>query len=194
MSFNVLVIPEDFRKDEHLLRPILRKMVTGLRSRARVDICWDPRLRGVAEALHWERIEGILHRYQGMYHCFLLIVDRDGNAHRRKRLDRLEGLARELLSADRLFAENAWQEVEVWALAGMTDLPPEWAWTEVRRHPDAKETYFDDYVRRRELSRAPYGGRQALGREAARNYARIRQLCPEDVGNLERRLKEAFVR
>jgi hypothetical protein len=33
---NVLVIPEDFRKDQYVLKPILRKMMQSLGSKARV--------------------------------------------------------------------------------------------------------------------------------------------------------------
>jgi len=39
---------------------------------------------------------------------------------------------------------------------------------------------------------APYQGRDRLANEAARNYARIRALCDEDVGRLEQRIGEAL--
>ena len=190
MSFNVLVVPEDFRKDEHILRPIVQEMVGTFRKQARVRICHDPRLGGISEALKWSRIEAILDRYRGLVHCFILIVDRDGKETRRERLNRLEEKARELLGGEIFFAENAWQEIEVWALAGMNDLPAKWSWAEIRREPDSKEVYFEPYVEMRGL--APGGSRKKLGREAAVNYARIRKLCREDVEALELRLKGRF--
>jgi hypothetical protein len=190
LSFRALVIPEDFRKDEPLLQPIVERMLEACGRPARVRILKDPLLGGVSEALNWERIEEILDRYRNMVDCFLLIVDRDGVKTRRERLDKLEAKARELLGApDRLLAENAWQEVEVWALAGARDLPKKWAWKTIRAAVHAKEEFFEPYIKFRGLETEPFGGRQRLGEEAARNYARIRKLCPEDVGALERRLK-----
>lgn len=190
MSFRVLVIPEDFRKDEPLLQPIVERMLEACGRPARVRILKDPLLGGVTEALKWERIQEILDRYRNMVDCFLLIVDRDGVETRQERLNRLEAKARDFLgSPDRLFAENAWQEVEVWALAGLRDLPKDWAWKTIRGAVHAKEEFFERYVELRGLETEPFGGRQRLGEEAARNYARIRKLCPEDVGALESRLK-----
>lgn len=190
MSFNVLVIPEDFRRDEPLLKPIVERMVEAGGRRARVRVCRDPLLGGVGEALKTKRIQEILDRYRGTVHLFLLIVDRDGISDRRNRLAALEAEARQILGTDRhLLAENAWQEVEIWALAGMRDLPKTWKWAVIRGEAHAKETYFEPYARRRGLLGAPFGGRQILGQEAAANYPRIRQLCPEDVGNLEERIR-----
>jgi len=191
MSFNVLVIPEDFRRDEHLLKPIVERLVDECRKQARVRVCRDPLLGGVHEALKWPRIREIVDRYRGMVHCFLLIVDRDGDGARRRRLDQIEREANDYLGSDRLFlAENAWQEIEVWALAGVSDLPNHWTWAEVRGEPNAKEAYFEPYVVLRGLATHPFGGRQVLGREAARNYVRIRRLCPDDVENIEKRLRK----
>ncbi|HKH48451.1 MAG TPA: hypothetical protein VKM72_27630 [Thermoanaerobaculia bacterium] len=191
MSFRVLVIPEDFRKDEPLLKPILEKMLEACDRKAKVRICKDPLLGGVREALKWPRIREILDRYRGMVDCFLLIVDRDGLAGRKKSLAAIEKEAAQFLGAeDRFFAENAWQEVEVWALAGLTDLPRSWSWKSVRDEANAKEVYFERYVREKGLTAEPFGGRLRLGQVAAQNYPRIRKLCVEDVGALESRLKE----
>lgn len=193
MATNVLVIPEDFRKDQFVLRPIIKKMMAALGLTARVQICMDPLLGGVGEALKWERLEEIIQLYQGMTHIFLLIVDRDGKPDRRAALDRLEGEARKLLPQGKHFlAENAWQEVEVWVLAGLTDVPKAWAWKDIRAEVDPKEVYFDDHARRRGVLTGPHGGRLALAEEAAANYPRIRQLCPEDVAHLEERVRMAL--
>ena len=98
--------------------------------------------------------------------------------------------AREALLPARLSVSvDAWQEIEVWALAGLTDLPSSWIWKSVRAEPNAKEAYFESYVRQKGLTAEPFGGRLRLGQKAAQNYSRIRKLCPEDVAELEARLR-----
>lgn len=60
---NVLVIPEDFRKDQYVLKPIIKAMMAQLgKPRAKVRVCSDPLLGGVTEALKWDRIKQILQR------------------------------------------------------------------------------------------------------------------------------------
>lgn len=189
---NILVIPEDFRKDQFVLEPIIGAMATNLarpgRHTLKVKVCWDPILQGVSEALKWERIQDIFKRYP-MVDLFLLCIDRDGQPGRRDSLDRLEKLAEEFLSQDRvLIGENAHQELEVWVLAGC-DLPHAWSWPEIRSEVDLKEIYFDPYTQQRGLMDSPGGGRKLLAQEAARHYRRVRQLCPEDIGNLESRIQ-----
>lgn len=192
MSFNILVVTEDYRRDEHVLRPILQKLARELRSNPKVQILTDPLLGGVSEALKWERIEEILDRYQKRTDCFLLIVDRDGDAGRRDSLDYLESKAAAVLGENRLIAEQAWQEIEVWVLAGMKDLPTKWKWSEIQSEPNAKEVYFLPYAEKRGFGGSPHEGRIPLGKEAAAQYSkRIRKLCPE-VQTLEDRLRAAF--
>ena len=186
MSFHVLVIPEDFRQDQYVLKPIITRMMQAIGISARVEVCRDPLLGGVEVALEWKNLEQIFERYQGMVRLFLLVVDRDADANRRERIRRLEQLAaKRFAGTDRMFlGDNAWQELEVWLLARMQDLPPEWSWKTIRAERDAKEAYFDPYVERRGFRTVPYQGRRLLAEEAARRYDRIRQLCPEDVGAL----------
>lgn len=187
---NVLVIPEDFRKDQYLLKPIIEAMFAHLGRKARVRVMMDPLLGGIAQALDHKRIREIVERYRGMTDVFLLCVDRDGQQGRRMALDGIEKLAAELLPAGRVFlAENAWQELEVWALAGL-DLPKEWNWKEIRAEMHPKERFFEPIAKERGVHEEPGGGRKALATEAARRYSRIRQLCPEDIQNLETRIKE----
>ena len=190
MSLNVLVIPEDFRKDQYVLAPLVSKMFAEIgKPQARVRVCTDPLLGGVAEALDWGRIRDIIEMYP-MVNLFLLIVDRDGKPGRRQSLTRIEGLANEGLAAGRaLFGENAWQEIEVWALAGQ-DLPQGWKWKAVQAEVDPKEKYFEPFARRRNLLDEPGEGRTTLGREAAQNYQRVRDRCQRDIQHLESRLKE----
>jgi hypothetical protein len=192
---NVLVIPEDFRKDQYILKPIVAAMLQHLgRRSAKVRVCQDPLLGGIDQARDWERIQEVLDRYRGMVNVFLLIVDRDGNAGRRSALNNLEAKAQGVLPSDRVFlGENAWQEVEVWILAGHK-LPNGWSWQEIRQEADAKEAYFEPFARQKGVSDGPGQGRKTLAEQAARNYVRLRTLCPEDLANLEGRLAGAFQR
>jgi hypothetical protein len=192
---NVLVIPEDFRKDQFVLKPIIKAMFKELgKGNARVAVCFDPLLQGVSEALKWDRIQEVLDRHRGMVDMFLLCVDRDGDESRRSALDEIEKKAADYLPAGAcLVAENAWQEVETWLLAGH-DLPEGWNWKELRQDESAKENYFAPFAMERNVQDQPYEGRKSLAQEAARRYSRIRQLCPEDVVNLELRIKAWIAR
>jgi hypothetical protein len=195
MSCNVLVIPEDFRKDQYVLKPIIEQMMQAAGVAApRVRVCTKPLLQGVGEALKWDRLAEIIASYRGMVRLFLLVVDRDCDQNRAATLRALEKQATAMLDAtDRVFlAEHAWQEIEAWVLAGMQDLPGDWRWKDVRAECHPKERYYDAYARGRRVLDSPYQGRALLAREAARNYQRVRQLCPEDVGALEQRIRAAL--
>lgn len=186
----MLIIPEDFRKDQYLLRPILRRLATTLRGpgNVRVEVCMDPLLGGVGEALKADRLREIVRQYRGMIDIFILCVDRDGIATRRHRLDALE----DEFEDSHLLAVNAWEEVETWALAGLTDLPDAWRWRDIRAAVDVKERFFEPLVRQRELVDTPGGGRKRLGEEASRRVQTIRQKCREDFDHLADRLELFF--
>jgi len=191
LSFNVLVIPEDFRNDQYILKPLVQAMLAQLgKPRAKVSVLTDPLLGGVDVALNLAQLESIVDRYRNSVNLFLLVIDRDGNAGRRQRLDAIEAHFRSQAAADDFifFAENAWQELEVLALAGMTDLPERWLWREVRAHRDPKEAYFRPYAATRQLTTEPGEGRKTIGAEAARRYDRVRNLCQEDVLALEQKI------
>ena len=183
---NVLVIPEDFRKDQYILKPLIQKLFRNLgKSSARVVVCQDPLLGGIGEALKDERLTEIVDRYDGMTDIFLLCVDRDGQQGRRIRLDQIE----KSFDVNRVFfAENAWEELETWLLAGL-HLPANWSWRDVRAEVSVKEVYFDDLARSRGVSNRPGGGRKSLGEEAAGRIRSIRQRCPEDFDALARRIE-----
>jgi hypothetical protein len=190
MSLNVLVIPEDFRKDQFILGPVVRRLVAEAgKPHARIEVCLHPVLGGINAALDWEKIEEVIEMYP-MAGVFLLIVDRDGSDGRRRRLDDIESMACGKLGQARLLlGENAWQEVEVWALAGQ-DLPKDWNWQEVREEVHPKEIYFEPLARQRGLTDEPGEGRTTMGRDAAQNYGRVRSRCKEDVQRLEARLRD----
>ena len=127
---NVLIIPEDFRHDQHILRPLFQRLFRFLSRPATVTVLTDPLLGGVGEALKTERLAEIVEQYDGMTDLFILCVDRDGETARRHRLAAIEQEFGNPLR--RFLAENAWEEIETWALAGV-DLPSSWRWSDVRR-------------------------------------------------------------
>ena len=184
---NVLIIPEDFRNDQYILKPLFSRLLGHIGNRrARIRICQDPLLGGVGEALKSERLQEIVEQHQGMTDVFILCVDRDGVAGRRQRLNQIE----ELFGNGRTFlAENAWEEIETWALAGL-DLPKEWNWADVRAEINVKERYFDVLAEQRGVANGPGGGRKALGQEAAQRIRAIRQKCAEDFDSLARRIED----
>ena len=183
---NVLIIPEDFRMDEYILKPIFRRLFRSIgKPRARVQVCHDPRLGGIGEATKSRRIAEIVHRYEAMTDVFILCVDRDGVEERRRKLD---GLERRFGDDRVFFAENAWEELETWVLAGLK-LPMKWHWADVRAEISVKERYFDVLARRRGVADAPGGGRKPLAEEAARQIGTIRQRCPQDFDALARRIE-----
>jgi hypothetical protein len=183
------LIPEDFRNDQFILQPLIKAMIADLGvPTAKVVMCRDPLLGGITEALKFENLDGIVRRYRGMVDLFILCVDRDGNPNRRAALDGLERqIGVSLTGGKAFFAEHAWQEIEVWVLAGH-DLPTDWVWAEIRSEPNPKERYFEPFARDRNVIDGPGGGRKALADAAVRRFGRICQLCPEDLGALRERI------
>ena len=183
---NILVIPEDFRKDQYILKPLVSRLFRHLGApNPRVEVCRDPLLGGGGEALKTAQLAEIVNGQRGMTDIFILCVDRDGSTGRRQRLDELESLF-----GAAFFAENAWEEIETWVLAGL-DLPGDWRWADVRAEVDVKERYFEPLAARLGVAGATGGGRQVLGAEASRRIRAIRQKCPEDFDSLARRLATA---
>lgn len=196
---NILVIPEDFRKDQYILKPLITRLMRHLGApNPRVVICRDPLLGGVGEALKTDKLTEIVNDQKGMMDIFILCIDRDGNTGRRQRLNELESLF-----GTTFLAENAWEEIETWALAGL-ELPGDWRWADVRAEVDVKERYFEPLaVRRGLVSATEYSRRglnseesgrirQILGEEAARRVPAIRRKCPEDFDSLAQRLQTAL--
>ena len=171
-----LIIPEDFRKDAFVVEPIVTaalKAVGFANPKARV--CRDPLMGGVTEALKEDRLRDVVDRHKGMVDVFLLCVDRDGQTGRAKQLERLE---KAFKPDHALIATMACEELETWILAGLDD-PLSSPWAVVRSAHDVKERYFEPLADRLNLRAEPGGGRRTLGRQAARNIGRIRQLCPD---------------
>jgi hypothetical protein len=183
----VLIIPEDFRKDQYILKPLFERLFAGFhRPNTKVVVCNPPLLRGVTEALKEDRLAEIFTLYP-MIDIFVLCVDRDGVVTRRKRLDQLE---QKFGTARRFLAVNAWEELETWVPAGL-DLRKDWVWADIRREISVKERYFEPLARERGVADGPGGGRKALGEEAARRLTAIRQKCSEDFNAVALQLEAA---
>ena len=185
---NVLIIPEDFRNDQYVLKPLFSRLMQSLAGRrVQVRVCLDPLLGGIGEALKSVRMAEVVRKHAGMTDIFVLCVDRDGDPNRRQRLNSLE---QEFGSGEHFLflAENAWEELETWVLAGLK-LPVDWDWKTVRGEVQVKEQYFQLLVDQRNLADAPGGGRKPLAEEASRSIGAIRQKCPQDFDTLARRLQ-----
>lgn len=187
----ILIIPEDFRQDQFLLKPLFESLFWRRLdiTKSKIRVCQDPNLGGVGEALKVERIQEIVDRYKSRTDIFILCIDRDGEVSRRQALDGLEERVR-MPGVFLFFAEAAWEEIETWALAGL-ELPTQWRWHDIRKEVDVKETYFEPLVASRGLTTSPGKGRKRLGLEAARRIDRIVQLCSEDFGALATRMERA---
>jgi hypothetical protein len=186
----VLVIAEDDRNDSYILLPIIRGMFRALkRPKARVAI-YLLRNGGWESVRQWKLVQAIIDENRQV-DLFLLCVDRDGDPNRRQVLDSVEERARALVKPPRLFlAVHAFQEIEVWALAGIDwRLKPTWTWKQIQNERDPKERFFEPIARARGLLDSVGRGRKILGEEAGSNYSRVRQNCPE-LGDLEGRIKQ----
>ena len=144
---NVLVIPEDFRKDQYILKPIIEAMLRELGAAGQSSRLPRPVARRHRPGDEVGTDSGNprpLSRHGG---CLSAHCGPRRQTGTPAALDNLEQKPRSYLPAGRVFlAENAWQEVEVWILAGH-DLPEDWAWKEIRQDPNPKEAYFEPFAK-----------------------------------------------
>jgi hypothetical protein len=181
VSYNILVVPEDPTSDHYILKPLIRAASKHAgESNAVITVMTDPAMKGVDQVLSRQTLQTVIARYPQV-DLFLLVVDRDGSPARDQSLaDHVESARQRLAGRQRLDGRTAWQELEVWCLAGRSGGARSGrAWREVRAEPHAKEIHFDPVVRGLSLAHSPGGGREILGRQAAKNYTRVRALCPE---------------
>ena len=70
MSFNVLVIPEDFTKDEHILKPLVEHILEECGRKPTVEVCRDPNFQGVHAALKLDSLRRKVIPLYPMVHLF----------------------------------------------------------------------------------------------------------------------------
>ena len=185
MSYNVLVIPEDFTKDEHILLPLIRRVLGDAgKPNAAVLVCRDPNFQGIGGALDYQRIKDeVVLRYP-MVDLFVLFVDNDAKPGREDSVTGLVGRIQSDLRANQGFlGVVARQEVEIFPIAGHA-LPQDWSWQAVRMDGDVKNTYFLRLAQREGTLHLPHQGRKILMTEAMRNWNRIKSRCPEETTGL----------
>ncbi|NQT36132.1 MAG: hypothetical protein HQ581_01505 [Planctomycetes bacterium] len=175
MSTRVMVICEDHRLDQYIIKPVVEHLFRDLDRRARIDVLSDPPIGGVSQALDKQTVGQILDE-NPMIDLFLLIVDRDGVESRENKLQARLQQASD--SGKRMAGCLAIEEVEVWALAlhreELTD-----DWRQVRAEPNPKETYFDPLVQRMGWQESLGKGRVAAMEALPGNWKSLVGRCPE---------------
>ena len=190
---NVLIIAEG-PTDEHMLKPIITKMMNAV-GKPHATIRFEPvskRRGGVDQILrNPDRIQTII-RTNRMVDLFFVCIDRDGlngQENREDRLAQLQTLEQKthdtLRTNQTLLGECAIEEIEVWVIAGhqWREHFPDWQWNLIRQEPDSKEHYYQPFAQAHNVWHlAPGQGRKILAQRAT--YSRIKQLC-EEIARLE---------
>jgi len=190
MSFKVLVIPEDFTKDEHILKPLVEKVLSDAgRAKAIVEVCRNPNFQGISECLKVARLrDEVVQRYP-MVDLFLLFVDRDGKESRGTALTHVADELEPHLGGRTFLTEMARQEMEIFPVAGHV-LSEGWNWNEIRNDENVKNTWFAELAEREGAAHLPHQGRKKLMAAAMKNWNRICQRCPEETTQLANRIKK----
>jgi len=177
----VLVIPEDPRLDQYILKPVVEKIFADLGKAPRVTVLPNPRLRGVAEALNPDILSRIVATYP-MNDLFLVLVDRDGDEARAA-----VAKAREAEHPGRLFVCLAIEEIEVWMLAIHSETLGT-GWREIRAEIHPKERFAEPFLQERAPKLDAGQGRAWAMRGLGGEWRGVLQRCPE-LDELKRRVE-----
>lgn len=199
---DIILIPEDPKRDQYVLKPVFQQMYDWLGVNGyTVEMApWKP--GSVSAATDWNQLEAFIDKMKFETDFFLLCIDRDAKEARRttdaeRKPDQIDKLRDR---AHQKFADEGWldttffgiaarEEVEVWALGGLENLPDDWTWRDVRSDPHPKENYFEPFAEDLGVDERDANGLKALGRESASNYRTLRQKC-EELERLEDRIKD----
>lgn len=190
MSLNVLLICEHHTKDGPMLKPIFKQLFAAIgKPKANVKINTTVEIHGWSQALNHDKLREVFETYP-LVHLFILCVDRDGDDLRDNRVVISKEKCRSFLKSTQMLAgELAKQEAEVWVLAGLPDLPPDWSWAELRSSIDAKE-HLSKYAALRGMDpQLPAPLRASLGEAAGQRYHAVRKLCDE-IATLEEAIRD----
>ena len=188
MSFRILVVTEDFRRDQFIARPVVERMAAECRPRALVEVCRRPKLGGVRRGFDEAYLRRAVLPLYPMFDVIVLLLDRDGVSGRQRSL---VDLAERLTTpSQRVLGAAAIEELEIFVLAGHPHAR-NWDWQAMRRDADVKNTHFRRLVAETGCSTLPFEGRASLMAEALRHWSRIKALCPKDIGSLLAQLRRA---
>lgn len=189
MSLNVLIITENDTYDQHIARPVITKILSDTgKSRAKIGVCARPRFDGIEDCTNTDKLVHEVISTYSMVDIFILLVDRDLEPGRDMKLARVEDEVRQYLKPNQFFITGqAFQEIEVWAIAGH-DLLEDWRWSDIRNERDSKELYYMPLARSKGYIGYPFHGRKQMTTESLKNWARVKRLCIEDIGALISRI------
>lgn len=185
MSFDVLIVPEDFTYNGYILGPLVKRMLSECgRPNAIVSPPKGPQPRG------YEHAKALLRtRYFDLYrhmNLLLFLPDADG----KDRSAEFRSLEEEAdRQGARLVCCAAKEEVEVWLLAGHRERLGQQPWQTIRSDTSVKENVFQPFLQEYGDPRAPGDGRDILMEQTLNGYGALLQLCPE-LAELERRIRE----
>jgi hypothetical protein len=193
MSLNILVVPENPTYNGAILKPLCERLLMECgRPRANIEVMMNPRTNGYEDAK--KLFPGTILDLYSHKQLILFLPDSDG-FDRSAEFARLEAEfeqeAAAVAKSVRLICCAAVPEVEAWLLAGHQDKwEPNWKWGTMRADRSIKENYFSPFLQRhgQDQSRFPDGGRKQLMIGSLRNYAGIKQRCPE-LQELEDRVR-----
>jgi hypothetical protein len=168
----ILVVPEDPKHDQHILKPVVARLFADLGKTARIDVLARPRLRGVAQALDRAVLAEVVATYP-MIDLFLVLVDRDGDERRQA-----VAAAREAEQAGRLLVCLAIEEIEIWMLALHHDKLGA-SWRAVRREISLKERFAQPFLAKHAPGSAPGDGCSWAMRGLGGQWKGACRRCPE---------------
>jgi nitroreductase len=177
----VLVIPEDPRLDQYILKPVVERIFADLGKAPRITVLPNPRLRGVAEALNPDILSRIVATYS-MNDLFLVLVDRDGDEARAT-----VARTREAEHPGRLFVCLAIEEIEVWMLAIHSETLGT-GWREIRAEIHPKERFAQPFLKERAPKLDAGQGRAWAMRDLGGQWRGVLRRCPE-LEELKRRIE-----
>ena len=183
LSCRVLIIPEDPTYDQHILCPLVSRLLRECgKDQARVSVFANPQITSFEKVRRG--LPTIVERYRH-FDLLLFLPDADGKSVGRKVL--FASLEAKL--GPKLICCAAVEEVEAWLLAGHIDKLPK-PWPEVRADVSVKENVFEPF-RKQHGNEGPGGGREELMRATLKNYRGLLERCPE-LARLQEKICEAL--
>ncbi|WP_162865413.1 hypothetical protein [Deinococcus wulumuqiensis] len=173
----IAILLEDYRLDQYIVKSVIEKLARFINLKINYRIIMTPMVTGIDSMSSTENLQEICRRYGPMSDIILIIHDRDGRQDR----DRLAESIRTRVGTcnDKFKVIAAHQEIEVWGLAGVSDLPKEWNWQDIRQEQSAKEIYFESYIKLHSMDNTAGKGRYGISKNIS--YKRLRDLCPEII-------------